>query len=67
MTFDYFIDTMKIVVRYTQAQTKDGLKKFQLERREALKNKEEEAYQKLILKCANWEQLTATLIQANLY
>jgi len=67
MTFQYFIDTMKIVVRYTQEQTKDGLKKFQLERREALKTKEEEAYQKLILKCANWEQLTATLIQANLY
>jgi len=29
-----------------------------VERRAAIKEKNEEKYQKLILKCANWEQLT---------
>ena len=32
-----------------------------------IKNKDEEAFQKLVLETANWEQLTNTLIQANLY
>lgn len=67
MTLEYFLDTMKIVIRYTHQQTKEGLAQHQVERRAAIKEGNEEAYQKLILKCANWEQLTSTLIQANLY
>lgn len=67
MTFDYFLDTSKIVVRYTYQQTKDGLAEHAIKRREAIKNNDEEAFQKLILATANWEQLTNTLIQANLY
>ena len=67
MTFQYFLDSMKIVVRYTSLQTQDGLAAHQVERRAAIKDKDEEKYQKLIMKTANWEQLTATLIQANLY
>lgn len=67
MTFDYFLDTMKIVVFFQAQQTKAGLEKHLAERRAAIKEKNEELYQKLILKCANWEQLTGSLIQANLY
>lgn len=67
MTFDYFLDTMRIINRYTFEQTRAGLAEYQEKRRTALKEKNEEEYQKLILKCANWEQLSATLIQANLY
>lgn len=67
MTFDFFLETSKIVVRYTHAQTKDGLAIHSIKRREAIKNNDEEAFQKLILATANWEQLTNTLIQANLY
>lgn len=67
MTFDYFLDTMRIINRVTLERTRDGLLDYANQRRTFLKNKDEEGYQKLILKCANWEQLTATLIQANLY
>jgi hypothetical protein len=67
MTFDYFLETSKIVVRHTYMQTKQGLDEHAVARREAIKNGNEEEFQKLVLKTANWEQLTNTLIQANLY
>lgn len=67
MTFDYFLETSKLVVKYTYLQTKEGLELHAVKRREAIKNKDEESFQKLVLETANWEQLTNTLIQANLY
>lgn len=67
MTFDFFLETSKIVLRYTHKQTKDGLAAHAIKRREAIAKNDEEAFQKLILTTANWEQLTNTLIQANLY
>ena len=67
MTFDYFLDTMKIVVEYTIRHTKEGMEKHNVERRAAIAAGNEELYQKLILKTANWEQLTSQLVQANLY
>ena len=67
MTFDYFLETSKLVVKYTFLQTKDGLEEHQKKRRQAIKDKDEEMFQKLVLETANWEQLTNTLIQANLY
>ena len=38
-----------------------------MKRRAAIKANNEEEFQKLVLSTANWEQLTNTLIQANLY
>ena len=67
MTFDYFLETSKIVVKYTYNQTKDGLAEHAIKRREAIRNGNEDEFQKLVLATANWEQLTNTLIQANLY
>jgi len=67
MTFDYFLNTSKLVIKYTYLQTKDGLEAHSVKRRQAIKDKDEEAFQKLVLETANWEQLTNTLIQANLY
>ena len=67
MTFQYFLETSKIVVKYTFLQTKQGLEEHAVARREAIRNGNEEEFQKLVLKTANWEQLTNTLIQANLY
>ena len=55
MTFDYFLETSKLVIKYTYLQTKDGLDAHQIKRREAIKNKDEEAFQKLVLETANWE------------
>lgn len=67
MTFDYFLETSKIVVKHTYLQTKDGLDAHAIKRREAIAANNEEEFQKLVLATANWEQLTNTLIQANLY
>ena len=67
MTFDFFLQTSKLVIKYTYLQTKDGLEAHSVKRRQAIKDKDEEAFQKLVLETANWEQLTNTLIQANLY
>jgi len=67
MTFDYFLETSKIVVKYTYIQTKEGLEEHAIKRRAAIAAKNEEEFQKLVLATANWEQLTNTLIQANLY
>ena len=67
MTFDFFLQTSKIVIKYVYNQTKDGLEEHAVKRREAIKNNNEEEFQKLVLATANWEQLTHTLIQANLY
>lgn len=67
MTFDYFLDTMKIVIEFTILHTREGMEKHNIERRAAIAAGNEELYQKLILKTANWEQLTSQLVQANLY
>jgi len=44
MTFDFFLDTMKIVSKYVLERTKSGLKDFQQNRRAALKEKNDEEY-----------------------
>mgnify|MGYP000970976152 CR=1 FL=1 len=67
MTFDYFLETSKIVVKYTHLQTAEGLAQHSVARRAAIAANNEEEFQKLVLATANWEQLTNTLIQANLY
>lgn len=58
MTFDFFLETSKIIVKYTFKQTKEGLEKHAVERRAAVKKGDVEACQKMILETANWEQLT---------
>ena len=67
MTFDYFLETNKIVIRHVINQTKEGLKAHAVERRQAIADNNEEQFQKLVLKTANWEQLTQSMIQATLY
>ena len=44
MTFDYFLDTMKIICKFTAQQTKVGLEKHMAERRAAIKEKNEDLY-----------------------
>lgn len=67
MTFDYFLETSKIVTKYVILQTKDGLLEHAVKRRQAIKEGNDELFQKLVLNTANWEQLTLQLIQGNLY
>lgn len=37
MTFDYFLESSKIIFKYTLEQTKDGLAEMAAKRREAIK------------------------------
>jgi len=67
MTFDFFLETSKLVVKYTHMQTAEGLAEHAIKRRAAIAAGSEDEFQKLVLQTANWEQLTNTLIQANLY
>lgn len=55
MTFDFFLETSKLVIKYTYLQTREGLEAHAVKRRESIKNKDEEAFQKLVLETANWE------------
>jgi hypothetical protein len=55
MTFDFFLESSKLVIKYTYNFTKDGLDKHAQERRIAVKEKDIEKCQKLILETANWE------------
>lgn len=67
MTFDFFLETNKIITKYVIKQTRQGLAEHAVKRRAAIKAGNEEEFQKLVMATANWEQLTQTLIQANLY
>lgn len=55
MTFDFFLESSKLVIKYTYNFTKEGLQKHSDERRAAVKAKNIEQCQKLILETANWE------------
>ena len=50
---------MKIVCEFTMIHCREGMEQHTNERRAAIKENNEELYQKLILKTANWEQLTS--------
>jgi len=44
MTFDYFLETSKLVVKYTVMQTKDGLKEHSVARRAAIAEGKDELF-----------------------
>lgn len=67
LTFNFFLESSKLVTKYTLRQTKDGLAEHAVKRRESLKDNDEQKFQELILEVSNWEQLTHSLIQSNLY
>jgi hypothetical protein len=55
MTFDFFLESSKLIIKYTYNFTKEGLAKHAADRRAAVKDQEPEKVQKLILEAANWE------------
>lgn len=44
MTFNYFLDTMKIVIEFTILHTREGMEKHNVERRAAIAAGNEEQY-----------------------
>lgn len=67
MTFDFFLESSKLIIKYTYNFTKEGLNEHAKQRRLAVKEKDIEKCQKLILETANWEQLTTQIIQAKTF
>lgn len=67
MTFDYFLDTGKLVWKYAELKMRDGMKEYAVKRREAIKEKKDNDFQKLIMASANWEQQVNSVIASTLY
>ena len=62
LTFDYFIQTMKIVIEYTIKHTQQALSDFEKQRREAIKEDNMEAYKEIVFKSSNFETMTTQII-----
>jgi hypothetical protein len=55
MTFDFFLNSSKIVFKYTMLHCAAGLKEMGARRREAIKNNDDTKFQEMILETSNWE------------
>lgn len=67
MTFDFFLETSKLITKYVIKHTQSGLEDFAKQRRECIKNGDEDKFNDLILRTANWETLSHQIVQAHLY
>jgi len=56
MTFDYFLETSKLVWKYSELKMRDGMKEYISKRRAALKEKNEKEYTTIVMDSAQWEQ-----------
>lgn len=56
MTFDYFLETSKLIWKYSELKMREGMKEYAEKRREALKKKEDKEYNAIIMDSAQWEQ-----------
>ena len=55
MTFEFFLQTSKIITKYVHEMTKDGLAASVNTRRELLKQEKHKEYSDLIIEMINWE------------
>ena len=67
MTFDFFLETSKIIYRYTHQMTKAGLEESVTKRRELLREEKKEEFAQLVLETTNWETECRTNISNRLY
>ena len=67
LTFDYFLETSKIVFKYHQEMTKDGFEESIVKRRELLKEGKTEEFTQLVLETSNWETECRLTISGRLY
>mmetsp|Transcript_78076 Transcript_78076/g.107919 ORF Transcript_78076/g.107919 Transcript_78076/m.107919 type:complete len:133 (+) Transcript_78076:966-1364(+) len=56
MTFDYFLETNKLIWRYSELKMREGMKEYVTKRRAALKEKNEKEYTAIVMDSAQWEQ-----------
>lgn len=67
LTWDYFIDSFGLCLKYIVMQTEKGLVERKEKRRQLCKDEDDEGFNKLILETANWEKLTCDLLHAAFY
>lgn len=56
MTFDYFLDTGRLIWKYAELKMRDGMKEYAVKRRQALKDKDDKEYNTIVMDSSNWEQ-----------
>ena len=67
MTFDYFIQVSKVILKYKEQINADELEASVAERRELLKAEKYEEFNKLAIELSNWETQVTSNIEARLY
>lgn len=67
MTFEFFLQTSKIITKYVHEMTKDGLADSVNKRRELLKQEKFKEYSDLVIEMINWETAVRQTISEKLY
>ena len=67
MTFEFFLQTSKIVTKYVHEMTKDGLADSVNKRRQLLKEDKMKEYTDLVVEMINWETACRQTISEKLY
>ena len=67
MTFEFFLQTSKIITKYVHEMTKDGLAASVNTRRELLKQEKHKEYSDLIIEMINWETAVRQNMSEKLY
>ena len=67
MTFDYFIQVSKVILKYKEQINADELEASVAERRELLKAEKYEEFNKLAIELSNWFTQVTSNIEARLY
>ena len=67
MTFEFFLQTSKIVTKYVHEMTKDGLTASVTKRRDLLKAEKHKEYSDLVIEMTNWETAVRGNISEKLY
>jgi len=67
MTFDFFLETSKLVYKYTHQMTKAGLDESVTKRRELLKAEKMDEFTQLVLETTNWETECRKKVSERLY
>lgn len=67
MTFNYFLQTSKLIAKYVAKHTAGGLESYATQRRAALTAGNQDEFHRLSLETINWEQRVNEILEATLY
>ena len=67
LTFQYFLDSSKIVAECVIKHSKDKKDEFTKERRQLIKDGKDNEFNKLLLRQATFEQMTDEIVRSTVY